>query len=207
MPQIPADTDFLKRGEAAFPMPQPELDRLSQRRWILRYARKGGVGAEIGVFRGHFSEIICQTLAPRKLYLIDPWTKVGDSFGWGKAYTAHGKLPTALARAEAQARVQAFANVETVIIEDRFPACQAQVQEQLDFVYLDTMHDYHDTLAELAALTHHIAVDGVIFGDDWEPNPSHRNHGVFRAVQEFTRAQPWQIVAAGPGGQWALARA
>ncbi|SUZ30371.1 hypothetical protein ROE7235_00090 [Roseibaca ekhonensis] len=206
MPQTSANTDFLGRGEAAFPMPQRELDRLSQRRWILRYARKGGVGAEIGVFRGHFSEIICQTIAPRKLYLIDPWTKLGATFGWGKAYTADDTLPTAQARDEARARVTAFDEVEAVLLEDRFPACRDSLADMLDFAYLDASHDYAATLTELLALSDHIATDGVILGDDWQINPAHQHHGVFRAVQEFTRMQPWQIAAAGPGGQWALAR-
>ncbi|WP_296643977.1 hypothetical protein [Roseinatronobacter sp.] len=52
MPHDDSNADFLKRADAAFPMPQRELDRLAQRRWILRYARNGSVGAEIGVFEG-----------------------------------------------------------------------------------------------------------------------------------------------------------
>lgn len=206
MPQTAADTDFLKRGEAAFPMPQPELDRLAKRRWILRYARKGGVGAEIGVFRGHFSEIICQTIAPSKLYLVDPWTSLGATFGWGKAYTANDTLPTALARDEARARTEAFPDTEAVMVEGHFPACRECFAEPLDFAYLDASHDYAATLQELEALSDLIAPGGVIFGDDWQINPAHQHHGVFCAVQEFTRAQPWQIVAAGPSGKWALAR-
>ncbi|MCL1629793.1 class I SAM-dependent methyltransferase [Roseibaca sp. V10] len=206
MPHDDSNADFLKRADAAFPMPQRELDRLAQRRWILRYARNGSVGAEIGVFRGHFSEIICQTVSPRKLYLIDPWTKLGERFGWGKAYTANDTLPTAQARDEAQARVATFENVETVLVEDHFPACRGSLAEKLDFAYLDASHDYAATLKELSALSPQMAPDGIILGDDWQINPAHQHHGVFHAVQDYTRHEPWQIVAAGPGGQWALAR-
>ncbi|WP_296643979.1 class I SAM-dependent methyltransferase [Roseinatronobacter sp.] len=75
-----------------------------------------------------------------------------------------------------------------------------------DFAYLDASHDCAATLKELTALSPLMAPDGIILGDDWQINPAHQHHGVFRAVQDYTRHEPWQIVAAGPGGQWALAR-
>lgn len=206
MPDISNADALITRVETDFPMPQRELDRLAQRRWILRYARSGGIGAEIGVFRGHFAETICQLLTPRKLYLIDPWTKLGRTFGWGKEYTAFDTLPTALARDEARARVQRYTGGDAVLVEDHFPACRAVLIEPLDFAYLDASHDHDKTLDELHALTGHMAPDGVILGDDWQINPGHQHHGVFRAVQAFSRRSDWQIIAAGPGGQWALRR-
>jgi hypothetical protein len=198
--------ELLQQAEADFPMPEREMARTLRRRWILHYASKGGVGAEIGVFRGHFSEVICDTLAPSKLYLIDPWTKVGTTFGWGKAYTSFGTLPTALALAETRARVARFSNTQAILIEDYFPECSDRISTPLDFAYLDASHQYPRTMAELTALVACMAKDGVILGDDWQPDPSHPHHGVFRAVQDFTRHAAWQIVAAGPDGQWALRR-
>lgn len=69
-PETPAAV--IARIEKQFPMPPGEMKRLEGRRWILHMVPKGGVGAEIGVFRGHFSDQICRIVQPSKLYLIDP---------------------------------------------------------------------------------------------------------------------------------------
>lgn len=202
----PTPADIIRETEARFPMPAGEISRLNARRWILNMVPQGGIGIEIGVFRGHFSSLICDTIRPRKFYLIDPWTKIGPTFGWGKAYTNFDTLTTAAAKAEAVARVALFPDVDVVVIEDSFPACRAQITEPLDFAYLDASHKYGPTLHELTQLRTMMAPGGVILGDDWAPDPQNQHHGVFLAVQEFSRNSDWDIVAAGPGSQWALQR-
>ena len=91
--------EILRDSHTRWPMPAGEMERLEKRRWVLELLPKGGVGVEIGVFRGHFSNLICQIAQPRKLYLVDPWTTLGETFGWGKAYTNFDTLPTRVARA------------------------------------------------------------------------------------------------------------
>ncbi len=39
---------------------------------------KGGVGAEIGVAEGCFSEVLLEACKPKRLYLIDPWVHLAD---------------------------------------------------------------------------------------------------------------------------------
>src|SRR5438093_2529622 len=84
--------------QAEFPFPEQELQRTLQRGWITNWAKKGGIGAEIGVFRGHFSDILLEKLRPSKLYLVDHWTLEGSYFDWGDSYTSNNTLPTAFAR-------------------------------------------------------------------------------------------------------------
>jgi hypothetical protein len=198
--------DFLTASEKRFPMPDGELARLKARRWILSHVKPGGIGAEIGVFRGHFSALICEVAKPRKLYLVDPWTLVGPTFGWGAEYTNFDTLTTAAAREEAAARCRLFPSVELVQIEATYPGCAARLVEPLDFAYLDASHKYAKTLAELQALERQMAPAGAILGDDWTPDPASQHHGVYLAVQDFVRRADWEIVAAGPGQQWALRR-
>ena len=71
----------LEDSTRRYPLPDSELRRLELRKWILNYVPKGGVGGEIGAFRGHFSEVLLQWLEPRKAYLVDPWTLRGEFFG------------------------------------------------------------------------------------------------------------------------------
>ena len=199
-------SQIIQEIETKFPMAKGEMQRLQARKWILGHVAPGGVGVEIGVFRGHFSSLICALAKPRKLYLIDPWTKVGPTFGWGKEYTNFDTLTTEAARTEASARAAEFPDIETILIEDLYPSCKAQITEPLDFAYLDAGHSYKSTLNELTHLKDQMAPDAVILGDDWQPNPKAQHHGVFVAVQEFTRSSDWEIIAAGPGAQWAMKR-
>lgn len=189
-----------------FPMPPGELRRMDARRWVLHLVPKGAVGAEIGVFRGHFSALICQIAQPRTLYLVDPWTTLGETYPWGAAYTNFGALPTARARDQALARCALHPGPRVVVVEGRYPTCADRLPEPLDFAYLDASHAYAATLGELRALEGQVKPDGLILGDDWAADPAATHHGVFRAVQDFVAASDWQILAAGPGAQWAIRR-
>ena len=198
----------LAETAAAFPFPESEVSRAQGRRWILSFAQPGGIGAEIGVFRGHFSEIIMATIKPRKLYLVDPWTLLGEFFEWGAqcVYTSQNTLPTRVARQESYLRAKRFPDTEAVLIEGRFPECRGLIREKLDWVYLDASHAYEDTLKELNAVDEMLAPDGVIIGDDWAADRNHPHHGIFRAVNEFVKTTNYEVVAAGPYMQWCIRR-
>ena len=200
-------SESIRGDEVEFP--QHEIERIHRRLWILDHAKKGGVGAEIGVFRGHFSEPLGRILQPRVLYLVDPWTKLGETFGWGEdsAYTGYGKLTTRYAYLDTLRRVRDLKDVEVRAIEAYAGEFIARLEEQLDWVYLDASHDYQSTLNELKMIDDVLVQDGVILGDDWQPARNHIHHGVFRAVHEFIRTRRYEIVAAGPAAQWCIRRA
>ena len=207
--QAPAREAELARIEEQYPFPRSEVNRLAKRAWILDQLgrRRGTVGMEVGVFRGHFSEVICRALRPRKLYLIDVWTLLGERFGWGKlSYTNDDELPTAVAMREAVLRCGRYPEVEAVVVESSFPECRDQVEEPLDWAYLDASHQYAHTLRELRALDSMMTADSVIMGDDWHVQGDHPHHGVLQAVHAFVAESDWRITAAGPGLQWAIRR-
>ena len=197
---------ILDANQRTFPFPRDELDRTQARRWITRYAKRGGIGAEIGVFRGHFSEVLLNELAPKRLFLVDAWELQGSSFGWSDAYTCHDTLTPEFARREAELRSALYPSTSVAIVKSWFPDCEADFDEQLDWIYLDTSHFFENTRKELLAAARLIAPAGVIMGDDWQSQVTHPHHGVFRAVTEFTKNEPFEIVAAGPHGQWCLRR-
>jgi hypothetical protein len=190
------------------PIPEVERAKLESRRFILDLVGEGGVGAEIGVFRGWFSEQICRTVKPRKLYLIDPWRCLGETFGWGADtdYTNFGRLTTADALKEARLRCGRFPDVEAVFIEGFFPSCADQIVDELDWAYLDASHNHAKTLAELRALDRCVKPDGLILGDDWKPDPHHPHFGVITAVHEFVATSDWRFRMCGRAQQWALCR-
>jgi len=196
----------LAETAANFPFPQNEIARTNMRQWILQYAPRGGIGAEIGVFRGHFSEYLLHFLSPRKMYLVDPWMRGGERFPWADAYTNNGALPTKVAFEEAKLRAALRPATETVFIESYFPACASLIREPLDWIYLDSTHAFDATLSELQVADRLLAPGGVILGDDWTPDRANRHHGVFRAVNAFVKQSEYEIVAAGPALQWCIRR-
>lgn len=190
-----------------------DLSALAEKRkWLLSFARKNSVGAEFGVFRGHFAAVIARELTPRKLFLVDPWTKCGERFGWGPdPYTNYDELTTAGALLDTRHRMRIFESTcDIVYIEETLENFGEDIEsytaEKLDFAYLDTTHSYHDTLRQLDVLAKIIASDGVILGDDWIPDIHHRHHGVMRAVNDFLKVSDFQLVIAGPDNQFCLRR-
>jgi hypothetical protein len=190
----------------AFPFPADELNRTGRRRWILDFVPKGGVGAEIGVFRGHFSQILLAVAKPKKLYLVDPWRLQGEFFRHVGRYTNAGKLPTQLAWEETILRAKQFPDTETIVMEAYFPNCLSEITEPLDWIYLDSSHDHDGVLAQLRAVDRILPPDGIILGDDWHGHPTGQHQGVITAVNEFVRENPYDFVAAGPFLQWCIRR-
>ena len=194
------------------PIPSWEKKKVDLRENVLKFVNKNTVGCEIGVFRGIFSEKICQFISPKKLYLIDPWRKLGNTFNSHDAvklgkdeYTNNDKLTTEMALKETQFRVNKFKNkTDIIIIEDFFPDCISQIEDPLDWVYLDSSHNYKKTLSELHALNKIMPQDSIILGDDFIANKKHPHHQVTLAVNQFVKETRWYICYAGQYGQYMM---
>jgi SAM-dependent methyltransferase len=208
--QTPQAQEVNEVQEAQKQDPFPHVDEFpheqiaEQRHWILRYAKKGGVGAEFGVFRGHFSTVICRYLQPEKLYLVDPWEKLGERFDWGIGpYTNDNKLTTQQAKEDMLRRTEGYDMVE--VVEDFEDNFIAGLTEKLDFVYLDSGHHYDEVMKTLRLIDSILVPGGVIIGDDWYSNPKHYS-GVCRAVNEFAKEADYEIIAAGYDAQFCIRR-
>jgi Methyltransferase domain len=181
--------------------------RLAGRRAILGLVEPGTVGAELGVFTGLYAEVILDVVRPSVLHLVDPWwLAYGDVYpDWG-AYTDHGRLPTRVAHDAAAARAEA-APADCVVeihVSTSTDWLRSLRDASLDWAYIDSTHEHADTLEELTLLAEKIRPHGIVLGDDWQPDPSHPHHGVFRAVHDLVRAGMWDLLRADEHGQWAL---
>ena len=183
------------------------LERSARKR-VLRTLPRGAVAAEIGVFRGEFTDHILRITRPRELHLIDGWWIIfGERFpDWGP-YSDGGRLRTRDAYEEARAVVRrrsaedvcTFHVGDDVLLLQRFP------DSHFDWVYLDTSHHYEHTLEELTILDLKVKPSGLIVGDDWQEDPDHRHHGVCRAVREFCGESQWELQRV-RAKQWFIAR-
>ena len=172
-----------------------EATHAPNRAYLADYVRKGGVGAEIGVFWAHFSEVILREFAPSKFYLVDPYHRLhGETYpAWGP-YTNRGRLTVAETLEAAKAVVASAPDV--VELREQFGTefLESLAPETLDWVYLDAGHKYEMVRDDLAAILPRLKPDGVILGDDYFADPNLTHGGVKRAVDEFAKAQGFEKI-------------
>jgi len=181
--------------------------RQTKREDFLDLIPTGEVGAELGVFKGEFSQQLLKACRPKKLYLIDAWWELYGKYypDWGE-YTNFGKLKTRDAYELARV-VSSRYKLETEVefcIGDDLKILSEMPDAHLDWVYVDSSHGYQHTVDELELLVKKVKPWGLITGHDWRPDPEHEHHGVFRAVNEFCEREDWEITALDSYGQWCI---
>jgi len=124
-------------------------------------------GAEVGVFTGYYSEVLCKAMPGLDLTCVDIW-------GSGK-----------YKRAEDECRARLAPYDVTIIKEYSVDAANKIADASLDFVYIDGAHDYENAKADIKAWAPKVRVGGIIAGDDFYDFPSGKG-GVMRAATEFT---------------------
>jgi hypothetical protein len=156
------------------------------------------VCAEIGVFKGDFTRQILRVAKPRELHLIDPWWLVGETYDHNWFADSGEPHPRA-----AHDAVELLAAEHVGRSQDVLPGFP---DHHFDWVYLDSSHEYDQTVEELELLRHKVKPLGVIAGHDFFENPDHPLHGVYRAVNEFCDAYGWEVIHTDIFDQWAIRR-
>ena len=164
---------------------------------------KGGVGVEVGVYKGTLSRFILEANRPSRLHLVDPWWKWKAHWHWaiGDASTVRsfGALVLALEEDIASGRVELHIGSSLDVLE-------AFDDDYLDWAYVDSTHAYEQTKSELALLKRKVKATGIIAGDDWHEDPQNKHHGVYKAVQEFLVDEPSYHLIFQEHVQWAISR-
>ena len=181
--------------------------RLTSRRHILKLAKPGLIGAEIGVFTGMFAEVLDRDLRPNTLYLVDPWEKLHGEFfpNWGN-YSANQPLKAATAQKATEYRASLFI-AKTEVYAGFLEDWAAKFSEPiLDWAYLDASHEYGAVYRSLKLLGAMLQKNGIIFGDDCWIKPNGYKSDVFYAVRDFTKDHDYQYLRLDGHGQWAITR-
>jgi hypothetical protein len=189
----------------------PSSERRSAIRWakhriqaLKPFLATHAVAAELGVLKGDISREIVQNLEPTRLHLVDPWYLLGAEWPWehGDRSTIHAltgilqDFDSEIARGQVVLDV-AYDQDFLATVPDGF----------FDWVYLDTTHEYQQTKLELQLLQKKVKPSGIIAGDDWQPDPAHRHHGVYKAVQELVAEGTYEILYADTRNlQWVIGR-
>ena len=176
-------------------MTQPHQPTAAERRrFVLDLLPSGSVGAEIGVHRGDFSQVILDVVAPAQLHLIDPWHHEPSPTyekAWYGGQAEQGQQEMDERHAGVLARFEAAIGAGRVIVH-RGPSAEmlgALPGGSLDWVYIDGNHLYEFVSQDLALSLRKVRPGGLITGDDYAEGGWWEG-GVKRAVDEFAGIAP-----------------
>ena len=156
------------------------------------------VGAEIGVWRGEYSETLCKANPNLHLYSVDSWQ-----------LSSYEKLEQEIALnapqsyfdtkyREAVQRLKPY-NC-TIVKKDSMPALADFADNSLDFVYIDANHDFVNFTNDLHYWLKKVRPGGIMSGHDYVYYSYKKFNHVKRALIPYARCYrmiPLFIVGAG----------
>ncbi len=131
-------------------------------------------GVEVGVHRGTHAYFMLSVLSMQKLFLVDPYLPYvdGDGKEWNVSNEDYAVAQRDLGRFK-QCQFIRKTSLDAV----------ADVQDDLDFVYIDANHSYECVKEDIEAWYPKVRAGGVIGGHDFTVD----YQGVIYAVVEFAR--------------------
>jgi len=135
-------------------------------------------GAEIGVFKGKFSELLMRGTKFNEFFGIDQWKPIPDYAGARYQWSAqewqgiYRKAANLLAQFKQYKILRRSSKEASEMFED----------EYFDFVYLDGDHRYEGIVEDINAWLPKVRKGGMLAGDDYRDNDL---CGVKQAVDEI----------------------
>lgn len=122
-----------------------------------------GYGAEIGVFRGEFSEQFLKNWNGKKLYLIDAWRHFEDVVD----ISNHNQSGQEANWCQTLKTVYPYGDKACILRELSVEAARIFPDGYFDFVYFDAGHTYNEVIADLTAWYPKIKINGYLMGHDY----------------------------------------
>jgi hypothetical protein len=169
-----------------------------ERPWLLEMLPKNSVGAEIGVWKGDFSDRILKALNPKELHLIDPWKHQSSAvykYAWYGGLAKNGQDEMDRHYAAVCSRFDEPARRAQVKIHRGFSAdVLGQFPDDFfDWVYIDGNHMYEYVKQDLDLSFRKTKVGGLVAGDDYV-NGQWWKDGVKKAVDEWAQTPAAQLL-------------
>ena len=162
-----------------------------KRAYIIKQLKKNTIIAEIGVWKGEFSNEILKNANPKKLVLIDPWQY--DQSIRGCAPQVKGKEPLSQKFFDAakEDTYKKFVGIDEVtILETNSKNASNKFQDNyFDYIYIDGEHSYNAVLQDLTYWYPKLKPNGTIFGDDFYWREKDNSFNVKKAYEEFIAKQ------------------
>jgi hypothetical protein len=154
---------------------------------------KNSICAEIGVWRGDFSQEILDNLNPKELYLIDPWKyEPAYNCSWYGGVEAKNQKDMNKIRDKVFEKFRLINKVK-IFWTTSLIASTNFADNYLDFVYIDANHLYHSVKQDLEIFYPKVKDNGLITGDDYGITGWWGN-GVQEAVDEFIEKNNLKLI-------------
>jgi predicted O-methyltransferase YrrM len=132
---------------------------------------QNGFGAEIGVLYGDTSDYLLSEIPHLTLFSIDPYLE------YAEADRSQSRMNEFEKRA--RERLARFGQRSRILKTTSVEAAPFVVDESLDFVFIDALHNYDAVKEDIATWYPKVRSGGLVAGHDW------RWDGVGQAVTEF----------------------
>ena len=144
-------------------------------------------GAEIGVRRGDYSEILCTHIKSlEKLYSIDPWGLVFEDprshFEGKKKQNQYYEI--------AKEKLKKYPICE-IMRKTSLEAARDIEYESLDFVYIDGSHTFDYVMTDIIEWSKRVKKGGIISGDDYK---LHKQGDVITPVNIYVQAHGLEVL-------------
>jgi hypothetical protein len=164
-----------------------KVDRGLAREKLLRTLPKGSVGAEIGVWKGDFSETILRAVRPSELHLVDPWAfqpQYPDRWYGGQLAAEQAEMDAVYEGVRSR-----FARNPAIRIHRRFSRELKDIfpEGSLDWVYIDGDHSKDAVKLDICLALEVVKPGGVVTGDDYHWRDSDGSYPVKDAIAEVER--------------------
>jgi hypothetical protein len=162
---------------------------------LLKKMPKNSVCAEIGVWKGGFSEQIFDVVQPSKLHLIDPWAfqpEFKERMFGGKVAKQQEDMDSIY-----EAVAHKFKDKNNVLLHRNFSDLAAEEfsDEYFDWIYIDGNHYYEFVLKDLELYYPKVKKGGFITGDDYDWRDEQQVLAVKKAVDEFCKKYSVKVIS------------
>jgi hypothetical protein len=156
------------------------------------------IAVELGVWRGHYSRSIINTLIPKTFYGVDPY----------ELYEGYSDKPGGMSNPEFNSQKNmdnlhnktlakyenfndSYRRTKSILVRDFGDAYAQQFEDNsVDFVYLDADHTYESVKAEIKAWWPKVKIGGILSGHDYFDKTY---FGVIPAVNEFVEREQLEL--------------
>jgi hypothetical protein len=166
------------------------VGRLDLLRWFRELNFKTGV--EIGVDRGEYSKLICETNTQIKLYGVDSWLKYPEYH----EYHDQAELDSIYEDMKFKLRNYIAEGQYIPIRKKSMDALADFADESLDFVYIDANHEANYPLDDITGWAKKVRIGGIVSGHDYVRVKT-LDFTIKDALEKYTKdnnISPWFIL-------------
>lgn len=141
-------------------------NRYRKRMQMLSRMPKGGRCAEVGVWKGAFTNCILEVTQPSEIILIDPWDQIAERPKTERTHPLHADEDFMGSMRDMVAAK--FIDRPEVVLRQGFSADVLKEIEDdyLDWIYIDGNHRYDFVKIDLQLAARKVRLGGIIAGDD-----------------------------------------